>query len=342
MTNNINNTKIYALYFPQFHEVELNNKLWGKSFTDWDWVRKAKPLFKGHKQPVKPLLGYYDASKKETIVKQVNLANNFGIDGFIIYFYMFKDDFIVMDTPLNIIYDNKDININYCIYWVNEDWTNTWYGSEKEVLMKQHNLRPKIFKETIQKYLDDPRYIRVDGKPLVMFHRDTQNGRAVNAHVKQTCFTIMKDNNPKKAIKNNINIPTERIYDTYYERLPDIKWNVAKYEKGKNMPKIYRYDSINKISNKTDEYIRSVFVSFDNTPRRTKTTNGVIVSGSNPHKFELYLRDKMMKTAKYNNKHLNFVIVNAWNECSEGNNLEPDDNHGYGYLNVIKKLTSGK
>lgn len=69
--------KIIAMYLPQYHETEDNNKWWGKGFTDWISVKNSEKLFVGHRQPREPLGDrYYDLSDVDNIRWQVDLAKN--------------------------------------------------------------------------------------------------------------------------------------------------------------------------------------------------------------------------------------------------------------------------
>ena len=129
-------TKILALYLPQFHQTKENEQWWGKGFTEWNVVKSAKKLSKHSIQPNIPLGGYYDLSKVDAIKNQTEIAKNNGVDGFVIYSY-YSNGELLLDKPMNLIYDNKDINIEYCFSWANHDWMRTWFSYDKEMLRKQ-------------------------------------------------------------------------------------------------------------------------------------------------------------------------------------------------------------
>ena len=115
------------MYLPQFHEVEENNEWWGNGYTEWTAVKKATPLFHGHKQPKAPFNdNYYNLLDKQTMITQAKLAEEYGIDGFCFYHYYFKNGRKILEKPAENLLKWKDINMPYCFCWANETWARTW------------------------------------------------------------------------------------------------------------------------------------------------------------------------------------------------------------------------
>jgi lipopolysaccharide biosynthesis protein len=165
--------RLIAYYLPQFHAVAVNDAAWGTGFTEWTNVTRALPRFSGQVQPRLPAdLGFYDLNRKEVIVAQVAMSKRAGIWGFCIHDYWFSGE-KVLETPLRIILDNPDIDLRFCLNWANENWTRRWDGADAEVILAQKYAPgdPEAYIDSVAPALRDPRYIRIDGRPLLMLYR---------------------------------------------------------------------------------------------------------------------------------------------------------------------------
>ena len=166
--------KAIAFHLPQFHRVKENDEWWGVGFTEWTNTRKSQPRFNGHYQPRTPheLIGYYDLSERDTLAAQARLAKDFGIYGFCFYHYWFSGRRI-LEKPVDILLENPDIDINFCLCWANENWTRRWDGAEQDVLLEQqYSLSDRLaFIVDSERYLVDTRYIRIDGRPLILVYK---------------------------------------------------------------------------------------------------------------------------------------------------------------------------
>ncbi|HTN94182.1 MAG TPA: glycoside hydrolase family 99-like domain-containing protein, partial [Gallionella sp.] len=130
----MNEVKLIALYFTQLHAIPENDEWWGKGFTDWNNVRAAKPMYEGHYQPRVPFNNsYYDQSRLETLRWQIDTARRYGIYGFCHYHYWF-DGKQLLETPTNLIMDNKDIDFPFCLSWANETWSRRWDARDHHIL----------------------------------------------------------------------------------------------------------------------------------------------------------------------------------------------------------------
>ena len=182
----IKKARIIAFYLPQFHPIPENDKYWGKGFTEWTNVARARPLFKGHYQPKIPAdLGFYDLRSAEVRELQANLAREAGIEGFCYWHYWFGNGKELLEKPINVVIDTGKPDFPFCLGWANHSWTTqTWTATNSQ--FQQSMIAEQTYPGSndhilhFNKYLKafkDPRYIKVDGKLLfvVFASRDIPN-----------------------------------------------------------------------------------------------------------------------------------------------------------------------
>ena len=351
--NNINysnystDIKTIALYLPQFHFIKENDRWWGKNFTEWTKVKNAKPFYKGHHQPRKPgdekgYLGYYYLTNSEIIKKQVKLAKSHGIYGFGIYYYWFSGKRL-LEKPLDIYLENKDIDFPFLLIWANENWSRAWDGSNRMILIKQEYKKddPENFIKDIKKYVIDQRYIKLKDKPIIGIYEPYKipnitetiliwRRKSKEYGIGEIYIIIrLTENQTENFINTN-------LFDAAYDFPP--RNNIAFIFKNKlyrlYTSLIYKYVNFINTTNKFPIFIGSM-LEWDNTPRRGKY--GGIFKEYSPEKF--YLLNKIIiKWTKQNfNESNRFIFINAWNEWGEGSYLEPDDKYGYSSINALSK-----
>jgi lipopolysaccharide biosynthesis protein len=127
--------KVIAMYFPQLHAIPENDEWWGEGFTDWVNVREATPQHDGHYQPRVPLNhNYYDQSRSDVLHWQIDLAKQYGLHGFCHYHYWF-DGKQLLETPTNLMLDDRSMDLPFCLSWANETWSRRWDGLNFQLLI---------------------------------------------------------------------------------------------------------------------------------------------------------------------------------------------------------------
>ena len=353
------------MYLPQYHEIDENNRWWGKGYTEWTAVKRAKPLFKGHVQPKVPLNNnYYDLSDKtaSTWKWQAELAVKYGVYGFCIYYY-WSNGKQLLHKPLEILFDHPEIQINYCLCWANESWTRTWYGLEKEILMKQEYGSKEDWEKHFKyllKFFKDNRYIKVNNKPMLNIYRSSDIEKldgildSWNKLAKKNGFDgiyIVASNNngdlekrddlvdayynfePGYTLKHKLSI----VKKLYYSINVFIRRMINRVFKFRMVEHVIDAAKLSKIMSKRIDktkkpVFKGAFTMWDNTPRRSY--EGLIYKNTTPELF--YQTLKNIGEAQVN-EELDYVYVNAWNEWGEGCYLEPDTTNKYQYLEAIKK-----
>jgi len=166
--------KPIAIVLPQFHPIPENNKWWGEGFTEWTNVVKGRPRFRTHYQPHLPKhLGYYDLRLPEAREAQARLAKKYGVYGFCYYHYWFNGRRI-LEKPVDSILELGKPDFPFMLCWANENWSRNWDGGFDDVLLEQHYTAEDFVNHArhLVKYFVDPRYIRIEGKPVFAIYRD--------------------------------------------------------------------------------------------------------------------------------------------------------------------------
>ncbi|MDQ1550929.1 MAG: hypothetical protein QOD50_351, partial [Actinomycetota bacterium] len=338
-----------AFYLPQFHAFGDNDRWWGKGFTEWSNVTSARPVFPGHNQPLLPgELGFYDISKPETLRAQVSLAAAAGLEGFMYYYYWFAGKRL-MDLPIESHVRTEDDG-PFCLMWANENWTRRWDGSDQHVLIGQdyHKVPATQFIHDVMHLLQDERYIRVGGKPLLAVYRITQipDFPAVIAYWRAEALkaglggleVLTVD---VGAIQDGIEgDPLEYGLDGYMEFAPhNMQWTAQAVSTLELDPRfdghVLNYGAMaDKATLDMREDLAAtrnpgVMVNFDNTARRQWKPD--IWYGSNPYTFRRWLRATAEAVADrdYDKR---IIFINAWNEWAESAVLEPSQRFGRTYL----------
>ncbi|MCK9412227.1 MAG: glycoside hydrolase family 99-like domain-containing protein [Prolixibacteraceae bacterium] len=368
-----------AIYLPQFHTIPENDKAWGKGFTEWTNVRKAKPLFKGHYQPHIPHedVGYYDLSDPKVLVRQVAMAKEYGIYGFAFYHYWFNGKRL-LETPLdNMLKTGKPL-FPFCYIWANENWTRKWDGEDNQVIIKQNysfidDRQHIIF--LCENVFSNKNYITIDGKHLFIVYKPylfpdpletTKIFRSVAAqygiqlYLCHMVFGYRKEwQNPlegfdavidfepfgirRNDIFQEIALSRQNNLKITHKALIYLFKRIFKKEKifSAQYNQLHYQHMVDNLKSLKDlpYKIYPSIVPGWDNTARRKNDPALILKNSTPELFEKWLKNIKRDFMPYS-KEENFIFINAWNEWAEGNHLEPCQKWGIEYLEKIKKVLS--
>ena len=360
MKQNEGQVKVLAYFLPQFHEVKENNEWWGEGFTEWTNTSKATPSFFGHYQPREPHgdIGQYRLDTMEsfvaTMTKQAKLAKQHGVHGFCFYYYWFSGKRL-LEKPVDMLLQNPNIDINFCLCWANENWTRTWDGQNQHVLMGQNHAEddPLVFIDDIKKYVSDTRYIRVEGKPVIVVY---------NPSTIPNCKTVFRRWRERARIvgvgeiliwicqtagQTVSSLGLENSVDMGIEFPPHGCGEIASFMPVAPLDVGHTFDYTSLVKIRIDEMKHSVgeknhfpvyktpMMAWDNAARR-KTGWRAFYSYSLRSFYDWCFVAADYTRQNFEGEH-RFMFINAWNEWAEGTYLEPDKKYGYANINTLSK-----
>jgi lipopolysaccharide biosynthesis protein len=339
---------LVAFYLPQFHAIPENDAWWGTGFTEWHNVTRALPQFEGHAQPRLPSdLGFYDLRSPTMMRQQMQLARAYGIGAFCTYFYWFAGK-TLLESPLQQWLDDSSLDLPLCLCWANENWSRRWDGRADQILIgQQHSPEDDLaFIQYISRYLRDPRYLRVAGKPLLLIYRPglLPEPKATAERWRQRC----RDNGI-----GEIQLGYVQSFDRVDPR--DIGFDLA-IAFPPNNTTLQPITATQKLLNPTfrgDVYdwrelanqsiaqpeptyplVPCVNPGWDNEPRRSG--GGRVFLHASPRGYRDWLR-KAIEIGRQRAGTGSMVFINAWNEWAEGAVLEPDTRLGHAWLAATRQ-----
>jgi hypothetical protein len=348
---------VVAFYLPQFHPIPENDEWWGKGFTEWTNVGRAKPLYRNHYQPHVPAdLGYYDLRLPETRQVQANMAREYGIKAFCYWHYWFGNGKRLLDRPFNEVLESGKPDFPFCLGWANHSWEQKTWSTEKvnKLLIKQEYPGDEDYIQhfyTILEALKDNRYFRVDDKPfflvwspdeipdnkrfLKLWKRLASENGIPDIHF--AAFSTFKKNVSKFLEYGYDTVVLDLLEESFFNRSVIKKVYYRFLRHLFSIPKILDYTDY------SDFYLKNYYLdpkvvpcivpNFDHSPR--SKDRGLILSNSTPENFGKLVRELISKI-KGTDQEKKLLFIKSWNEWGEGNHLEPDLKYGKRHLEALK------
>jgi hypothetical protein len=358
--------RLIAFYLPQFHPIAENDEWWGRGFTEWTNVTRARPAFRGHYQPHLPRdLGFYDLRVPEVRCAQTELAAAYGIFGFCYYHYWFGGRRL-LERPFNEVLESGIPDFPFCLCWANEDWNRSWAGFGHHIVLAQSysadDDRSHI--RSLCPAFMDKRYIRVDGKPLFLVYKacslpdahhttDIWREECVRLGVGELC--LAKVDNPReegvdpRAGGFDVAVEFQPAWDDLGSPIGRGRWRSilrrvggAAADSAFFRHHVFEYRAVvERMLARTPPYPRFPCVTpmWDNHARH-RAAGAWILHGSTPELYERWLR-LTVERFEPPAPDRNLVFINGWNEWAEGNHLEPDERWGLAYLEATKRAGAG-
>ncbi len=347
--------QVLAFYLPQFHAIAENDAWWGRGFTEWTSAARAMPRFDGHYQPRVPRdLGHYRLEGTATMHRQVEMARGAGLSGFVHYFYWFNGRRL-LEAPVEAMLADPGVDFPFCLMWANENWTRRWDGGDRDVLIAQDYRAEDdaALVDCLARHFRDPRYIRLEGRPLLMLYRpalipDTAETvarwrglfRARHGEdpllVMAQSFDVM-DPRPL-GFDAAVEFPPHKLVNGLAMRNGDLTW----YDP-RATAQVFAYDDV--VAASLEEaapgfpLIKTAVPSWDNDARRQGA--GLVLHGAAPAKYQAWLAALVARAQRAPVGGAPLVCVNAWNEWAEAAYLEPDVHYGGAWLNATARAVTG-
>jgi hypothetical protein len=357
--------EIIAFYLPQFHPFKENDEWWGKGFTEWTNVGKAKPLFKGHNQPRVPTeLGYYDLRLPIIREQQAQMAKDAGVTAFCYWHYWLGNGRRLIPEVFDEVLNTGKPDFPFCLGWANHSWfAKNWNadGSTTEKMLAEQTYPgiedAKMHFDYLLKAFKDPRYLKIDGKPILYIFRPKELPQLYIDNFikwsKESGFSGLMLVGELKGQEDRSNILASGFDAVSYQRLTEIRVDNQRFPGQVLLKKILRrinrmarnlpprmedyskvYPRLLSPLEKENDVIPMLLPQWDHSPRSGR--NGTIFINATPEAFFNHAK-QALEMIKYKPDNRKLLFLKSWNEWGEGNMMEPDITYGRGFIQALRK-----
>lgn len=360
--------RVIACYLPQFHPFKENDEWWGKGFTEWTNVGKAKPLFKGHYQPRVPAdLGYYDLRLPIIREQQAEMAHEAGIEGFMYWHYWFGNGKTLMANIFQEVLESGKPDFPFCLGWANHSWSRrTWNSSvamqkDMDLIIQEYpgDEDVRMHFNAVLPAFKDKRYITVDNKPIFFIY-DPYNFKDITIFMKRWRQMAVE-----AGLKGIHFVGNTSGWESSYQQVMDYGFDALTIGNGwmaqtavnhgyfynmflTKLRKYFpRFAPINKLSyekiikhifcewDKKENCYPQIWPNYDRSPRAGR--RATIWTGSTPELFKEHVKEALDLIEQKDFEH-KILLLRSWNEWAEGNYMEPDLKFGHGYLDALRDV----
>ena len=367
--------EVVAVYYPHWHNYPKGIEWFGEKWKtgEWDFVKTARRLFPGHKQPLVPTPGYLDGANPKDVETEIALAANAGIDVFLWDYYWYGGK-VTQEESIEqgfLKAKNRD-RMKFALMWCyheRNDQFRPGLGPERRRLMSLDHTPEEflgLIDHAIARYFNQPEYWRKDGKLFFSVYNaayllktwggDTAKVRAAMDEARRRVRAAGLGElhlNAQNLQPAQVPLAVEMGFDslTDYNLVASYAPNYWKrYAAGE---RLFGYDEIGagiesrwKAMQATAlPYFPNVSTGWDSTPRCRldvpfpwpKTAQYpycATLTNNTPDRFEAYLRAAKAHVLA-DPKKPGVVYVNGWNEYTEGTYLLPNNFDSDGFLRAI-------
>jgi hypothetical protein len=367
--------------FPHYHRSALNDRLYGPGWTEYVLMRGGRPWYPGHVQPRQPLLGELDERDAETWDRYTALAASHGIDVLIWDWYWFERGPALHEAlEEGFLRAGNRHGTRFAIMWTNHPWTilyptvhtdgtDAWPPAFSAPDETPEDIW-QSFAYLIARYLHNPLYWRLEGRPVVCIWDATRLRARLGLEGTQRLLAKLRDfaerlGHPGIHFHACYQIETypelEAMgFDSYgsYQAIAQAARSLPESE----VPLDYGVVSAEAVRAGWPEadvqsslpFWPSVSPGWDTTPRfvaprsartddpemwRRMTLWGyhpMLVPGETPAAFKAFVQAALAFLNKRADA-LPVMTISCWNEWTEGHYLLPDTRFGFGMLEALKE-----